>query len=1059
MGEAALLRGFKFLLPLHLGFNIAHAHHDVGGQVAEPDGLHVHMRGLAVHHHLIGDGESAAVRHRAQQRVFAERRQHALPIGRQHALRDAGAAVVEELVALLHQHQLVVGLHHAEFHVLVVFHVHIVHGEIVLGQRLRDAGKGDAALLRVLKFLPQGDFGIHIAHGEHEMAGVGRVGIVSLHAVIQRLAVKHHAVIQFKPAVALQRAQHRALAQRRADLHPVAQIDRAHQVALAVLKEIEGPGFNGGSLPFLRVEGGVSVGLNVHIIDVFVSVRQRFGDMPVRGGFHARLFLGDFLGHPLVHALHADHDMVAVALGAGGFHGIIPRLSVDHEPVGDGEHIPQAQLFQDEIAAERLREPLLIVRINHQQDIPLGVGEEIRAAALQFQILMPVLGAEFQVVPVIGVNIIEAVEIAVHGGGDALQALLRRVQPDLRRGRGGHPGSLRHLNHPGLDEPLKLTRRQRTGEEVALHDITAHGLEGDHLLFGFHALGDGGHAQVLGNVQDQFQHPDILVLAESVAHEHHVQLQRVDGQMGDHAQRRIPRAEIVHLDLEAVAAQVFHPLHDEVRVVGVGGFRDFQQEFIRRQMMLFQQRQKMIRQFAVEHVHPGHVHRHGDGNAKVLLPLVNLRGGFLPHVMIQLLDHAVFLKQRDERAGADHAQRRVLPANERLRAGQQGLIRADVELRLVIHQELLLFQRLREILHQLLGVQFIFVQLLVVQADRLGVIVAHSVRRQLGPVKAPRDVDGFVRLGIHAHAQAHAAGRAVVGQAAGSVLQNVPAVRAVGAIDHEGVGFPAAHDAAGIPHHLPQAFADAAQHAVGVAFAMALVDHVEVVHVHHNGVHVHPPVALVELLGEMIEKFPVIQPGQRVALGGADNVPILEQLDRADHAGQHHAGLGIRLGNEVDRAEGQAFDLRFLIRGQHDHGQPLGLRVLPQGAQHFLSAHPGHQQIQQHQRKRFNVGFDLLHGLHAVGRENHLKIVFQHQPQQFPVDELIVHHEHLPLAADPTEPVQILRHKSSFPSGLCHSMIWKNINLSKPLPVYHKPPSFDNGFPQFPARKMPVPRD
>ena len=128
--------------------------------------------------------------------------------------------------------------------------------------------------------------------------------------------------------------------------------------------------------------------------------------------------------------------------------------------------------------------------------------------------------------------------------------------------------------------------------------------------------------------------------------------------------------------------------------------------------------------------------------------------------------------------------------------------------------------------------------------------------------------------------------RPSVRKARGDVREKCLVIRAVRAVDEEGVRLPPADNAARIRHQIPDSPAHIAQNAVSVSRAETLVEHAEMVDIQHDGVHLHLPVMLVELLRVAVKELPVIQPRQRIALRGADDLPVLGQFDGPPYAGQ-----------------------------------------------------------------------------------------------------------------------------------------------------------------------------
>ena len=161
------------------------------------------------------------------------------------------------------------------------------------------------------------------------------------------------------------------------------------------------------------------------------------------------------------------------------------------------------------------------------------------------------------------------------------------------------------------------------------------------------------------------------------------------------------------------------------------------------------------------------------------------------------------------------------------------------------------------------------------------------------------------------------------------VLQDRFIILPVRAIYKKGIRLSPADDAAGIRDHFPHTLADAPQHSVTVIRAEALIDHMEMIHVHDDRVHLQSGMVLVELLGIAVEIFPVIKSGQGIALGMIDDLTVFKKLDRTPDTRLDDIFLGIGLGNEIRRAEMEAFDLRVLVCRHDDHRDLPKIRIIP----------------------------------------------------------------------------------------------------------------------------------
>ena len=131
---------------------------------------------------------------------------------------------------------------------------------------------------------------------------------------------------------------------------------------------------------------------------------------------------------------------------------------------------------------------------------------------------------------------------------------------------------------PSVDVRLEGVRVHGTRAVVALGVIAADGMQELVLLLRLHSLGDDGNAEAVGHVDDGSEHACDTRVALEVAHEDHVCLEDVDGNVAEGVEGRVPATEIVHEDGEAVILQARDHGNDEVDVLGVRGFRDLDAE-------------------------------------------------------------------------------------------------------------------------------------------------------------------------------------------------------------------------------------------------------------------------------------------------------------------------------------------------------------------------------------------------------------------------------------------------------------------------------------------------
>ena len=410
--------------------------------------------------------------------------------------------------------------------------------------------------------------------------------------------------------------------------------------------------------------------------------------------------------------------------------------------------------------------------------------------------------------------------------------------------------------------------------------------------------------------------------------------------------------------METLVTEFLYCLDDLTGVPGIGGLGNFQMQIGTHKTVFLQDPLECGREIRVKHVDTGHIYGHRNRVIKLVLPFTDLPGGLFPYIQVEPLNQSVFLKERDEVARTDHAALRVKPAHQRFGSRKDGCVGPDIELGLIKNLELMLFDRRGKVLDQLLGINALLMQLAVVIADGLRETAAHGIGCNLCPVEAALDVDGLVDIGINAHTQTDTIARSflIAGETDGGILQNLRIVLAMGTINHEGIGISAADDAAGITNHLPNLFPDATEDFVAIDFAVALVDHMEMVDIDDDGVCRQVFIAEVKLLRMIIEEFSVIQPCQFVAFCGLDGTAILLELNNTANSSQWNGHIRrIRLCQRVDGTQLKASGFRSRIRSGDNDRNVLQSLIGHDSFQNIEAGHHRHHQIQQNERERVAV--------------------------------------------------------------------------------------------------------
>ena len=284
--------------------------------------------------------------------------------------------------------------------------------------------------------------------------------------------------------------------------------------------------------------------------------------------------------------------------------------------------------------------------------------------------------------------------------------------------------------------------RQRAREEEPLGIPTSEALELARLGFAFHAFGHDAGVQGAGQRHDALD-DGRAVGEQERAHERTVDLERVDRKSVQVAQRRVPRAEVIEVDLHAELAQAVQHVRHVARVAHQGGFGDLESQGLRPDPGVLDRLLDEPHEAVLQELPGGHVD--GDvvepGGRMAALPLHELGAGLTEHPRAELVDEPQLLRDRNEIGRRDHLAV-PRPSNQRLEPGAPG--RGQQHDRLVVHLERVTPDGLPQLVLETQPVERARVHVGVEQlvprlALRLGVI--H--RR----VRVPHDLFGVLVLG------------------------------------------------------------------------------------------------------------------------------------------------------------------------------------------------------------------------------------------------------------------------------------------------------------------------
>src|SRR3954447_19238321 len=262
----------------------------------------------------------------------------------------------------------------------------------------------------------------------------------------------------------------------------------------------------------------------------------------------------------------------------------------------------------------------------------------------------------------------------------------RRGHPRAERGVGRRVGA--------AEERGDLLRRDGPGEVEALPELAAEALQGHELVVVFDPFGDGRERQAFAEADDRAHELRLAGGALAEAHdERAVDLQHVDRELVEVAERGVARPEVVEREQHARLLQLLERRQVLDAVLEQDALRHLERQRRRLDAGLLQ-RTPDVRD------EPGLAELAGGGVyalpwAALPPPPRGLLAGALEQPLPQRADQPGLLGERDEVVRRDEAALRVLPADERLDAGD--LPRRQLEQRLVVEDELLLVEAVAQV--------------------------------------------------------------------------------------------------------------------------------------------------------------------------------------------------------------------------------------------------------------------------------------------------------------------------------------------------------------------------
>ena len=223
--------------------------------------------------------------------------------------------------------------------------------------------------------------------------------------------------------------------------------------------------------------------------------------------------------------------------------------------------------------------------------------------------------------------------------------------------------------------------RSRRAEKEALPFPAALGGETGEVGLRLDAFGDDLHVETRGEAEDGTHDGQRMPVARQVAYERAVDLDLVEREGAQIAERGIAGSEVVHGDARTQRAQGVQLLDHLIGAVEQHVFSYLEIEALRIETGSLQRLLHRLQDIADAELHGRQIDRELD----VRRPLDRVAAGPLQHVVAERRDEAGFLGEGYELGGRNGAARRVRPAQQGFEA--DDLLAAQIDQRLVMDLE------------------------------------------------------------------------------------------------------------------------------------------------------------------------------------------------------------------------------------------------------------------------------------------------------------------------------------------------------------------------------------
>jgi hypothetical protein len=211
-------------------------------------------------------------------------------------------------------------------------------------------------------------------------------------------------------------------------------------------------------------------------------------------------------------------------------------------------------------------------------------------------------------------------------------------------------------------------RIERFREQKTLHHVAFELPQTGKLLDGFDAFGDDLHVEPAAEVSDRADHLGAGVFAVETGHEALVNLDDVEREVEQIAERGVARAEVVEADGDAEGTGIRKDVGDAFISAEKNRLGDLQLKECGTKAGFGEGRHDRLEKVGICELVSGDIHADRESCFELQVPGMALGGGFSKDLAPELVDQAGLFRKRDELGGADSAANGMLPAGEGFKA-------------------------------------------------------------------------------------------------------------------------------------------------------------------------------------------------------------------------------------------------------------------------------------------------------------------------------------------------------------------------------------------------------